>query len=154
MGTYGNLSACSVRRASRKDLNEIQGIELKSFNYPYSKLTFLTLLVMFPELFLVAVCDNKVVGYVTGAITKEGYCHLFSIAVDPSYRGKGLGGKLLRAFEEVCLSKKVKKVILEVSVINEVALNLYKKHGYRVVKTIPNYYPDSDAYLMEKDLNS
>ncbi len=153
MGAYDILNTCYLREASKDDLDEIQEIEEKSFNYPYSKLTFLTLLLMYPELFIVADCNGKVVGYVTGAITKEGFCHLFSIAVDPAFRGRGLGSRLLRFFEEACFSKKARKVVLEVSVVNKVALNLYKKHGYKIVKVIPNYYPDSDAYLMEKELS-
>ena len=146
-----DVSECSVRYASFKDLERIVEIERKSFKYPYPTTVFISALFLYPELFLVIECGGLVKGYITGYITPSDCCHVASIAVDPESRGVGLGKKLLVSFEEKCLELKIKCFELEVSVNNEKALNLYKKQGYKIVERIPNYYPDSDAYLMRKE---
>jgi len=48
---------------------------------------------------------------------------------------------------------KAKQIYLEVRVTNEAGVNLYKKLGLEVVRTIPGYYSDGeDAYVMSKKL--
>ncbi|MEO3993566.1 MAG: ribosomal protein S18-alanine N-acetyltransferase [Desulfurococcaceae archaeon TW002] len=145
------MSACIVRNASLKDLEKIIEIERKSFKYPYPMIVFISALFLNPELFLVIECGGHVKGYITGFITTSNCCHIASIAVDPEARGIGLGKKLLTSFEEKCSELNTRCLELEVSVSNEKALNLYKKLGYKIVERLPNYYPDSDAYLMRKE---
>lgn len=146
-------SECAVRKASLKDLEKIVKIERESFEYPYPTTVFISALFLHPELFLVVECSGLVKGYITGFITPSDCCHIASIAVDPESRGVGLGKKLLMSFEERCSELKIKCLELEVSVKNERALNLYKKLGYKVVERLPNYYPNSDAYLMRKEVD-
>lgn len=146
------VSSCVVRRASLKDLEKIVEIEKESFEYPYPTTVFISALFLYPELFLVIECGGLIKGYITGFIASSDCCHIASIAVDPGSRGAGLGKKLLMSFEERCLELKIKCLELEVSVKNERALNLYKKLGYKIVERLPNYYPDSDAYLMHKEV--
>lgn len=70
------------------------------------------------DTFLVAKIDAKVVGFVVGPATKEAYVEdwmyektpqnlptgghqiIFTIAIDPEYRGHSIGSKLLKAIEE------------------------------------------------------
>lgn len=145
------VSECVIRNASLKDLEKIVEIERKSFKHPYPTTVFISELFLHPELFLVIECGGLVKGYITGFITTSNCCHIASIAVDPGARGIGLGKKLLLSFEERCSELKIRCLELEVSVSNEKALNLYKKLGYKIVERLPNYYPDSDAYLMRKE---
>ena len=144
---------CMIREARRSDLRDIYLIELKSFPYPYSLEAFTGLLILFPKLFLVAVCEGRIAGYIMGSITDSGEGHIMSIAVHPQYRGGGVGTALLEAIEEVYRSLGVKRVFLEVSTTNREAMGLYKKFNYRLQGTKSNYYPDgSDAYVMAKEL--
>lgn len=147
------VSECVVRSASIKDIEKIVEIERKSFEHPYPTTVFISALFLYPELFLVIECSGVVKGYVTGFIATNNCCHVASIAIDPESRGLGLGKKLLSSFEGKCLELKIKCLELEVSVKNEIALKLYKKLGYKIVERLPNYYPDSDAYLMRKEVS-
>ncbi len=131
------------------------GIEVKSFPYPYPYHLFIMFLKLFPKLFLVAECCGQVVGYVVGIIERGNEGHVVSLAVDPKYRGLGIGKSLMIELERRFREFNVSVVKLEVSVRNGVAINLYKSLGYVIAGRAPNYYPDgSDAYLMLKVLRS
>ncbi len=149
------MNECLVRVARRGDLREIYLVEVKSFPYPYPMEAFISLLILFPKHFFVAECGERVVGYVAGALRNDGSGHVMSLAIDPRFRGLGLGSKLLKAVEESFLEEGASRIFLEVSTSNKVALTLYRKAGYRIVEVIKEYYPDgSDAYLMFKELSN
>ncbi len=149
---FGATLRCNVRNASPEDIDLIVRVERRSFKHPYPKIIFISALFLHPELFLVVECDGEVAGYITGFVTSDNCCHIASIAVDPDFRGMGLGSRLIEVFEDRCVGMDLECVRLEVSVLNEEALKLYRKLGYEVIERIPNYYPDSDAYLMSKHL--
>ena len=68
---------------------------------------------------------------------------IFEIAVDKNFRKKGLASKLLNRINDE------RKILLEVSEKNEVAINLYKKNGFKMISRRKNYYLDgSDAIVM------
>ena len=68
---------------------------------------------------------------------------IFEIAVDKNFRKKGLASKILNRINDE------RKILLEVSEKNEVAINLYKKHGFKMISRRKNYYLDgSDAIVM------
>lgn len=124
------------------------------FKDPYPKRLLLTLLALYPELFLVIEYENKIVGYVAGIVRKDSYGHIISLCVHPTYRRKGFGTKLVNALEKGFTEKfNICKYRLEVRISNIVAVNLYRKLGYQIVDIIPTYYPDGeDAYVMTKNL--
>ena len=49
-----------------------------------------------------------------------------------------------------CFENNVIKINLEVSSINDVAIKLYKKWGFKQVGCRKNYYGDSDGLLFSK----
>lgn len=57
-----------------------------------------------------------------------------SLAVDKTFRRKGIGQNLIRFVENYALSNNYKKVSLEVVNTNHSAIALYKKLGYTIVK--------------------
>ena len=68
---------------------------------------------------------------------------IFEIAVDKNFRKKGIASKLLNRINDE------RKILLEVSEKNEVAINLYKKNGFKMISRRKNYYLDgSDAIVM------
>lgn len=78
---------------------------------------------------------------------------LYSIAVAPEMRGRGLGGRLLAAAEAAARQRGATVIRLEVGVRNKTALALYQKSGYGIVGRIACYYEDgSDAWRLEKPL--
>ena len=151
-GDVGEI--CVLREASGKDLDEVLEIERESFNAAeaLNRYVFESVLEIYPELFIVADCGGAVVGFVVG-VAEGDLCHLIDIAVKPDLRHRGLGEKLMEAFELKCSSLGLSRAILEVKVTNTPAMNLYVKRGFRPVTTIKGYYPDgTDALIMEKTL--
>lgn len=68
---------------------------------------------------------------------------IFEIAVDKNFRKKGLASKLLNRINDE------RRILLEVSEKNKVAINLYKKNGFKMISRRKNYYLDgSDAIVM------
>ncbi len=145
-----------IRCVKANELYRVYEIEVKSFNreaYPFN--LFYAYYILFNDLFLVATFLNKVIGYVIGVVEKvyEERCgHIISIAVDPLYRGFGVGKKLMLEIERRMILYNVSSIFLEVRVDNKVAINLYKKLGYNIVSILPRYYGTVDAYLMKKDV--
>jgi ribosomal-protein-alanine N-acetyltransferase len=70
---------------------------------------------------------------------------LYSIAVDPDWRGHGLGVRLLRDVEREARRAGAQRLRLEVRVDNSAAIGLYEGHGYRPIARIDAYYEDGAA---------
>ncbi|HSG60780.1 MAG TPA: GNAT family N-acetyltransferase/peptidase C39 family protein [Pseudomonadales bacterium] len=86
------------------------------------------------------------------------WCHkgtrlsrLYSLAVDQSTRGTGVGRALLLQAEEYAAEQGRLYMRLEVAKTNVAAIHLYEKLGYRVFGEYLDYYEDhSDALRMQK----
>lgn len=70
------------------------------------------------------------------------------IIVSNQYKGKGIGTKLLKMLEK----ENVTNITLEVRESNKVAINFYKKNGYKIEAIRKNYYENENGYLMIKEL--
>jgi len=147
----------NIRRARLADLDAIYNIETISFGYEaFTKNFLLELMFRSPEFFIVAEKDNKVVGYLSAVA--EGHfnrlCHILSIAVLPEYRGQGIGSELLKYLIDLVKMKKISSIILEVKKNNNIAINVYKKFGFKIIGYKYRYYRDgSDALVMKLDLH-
>ena len=80
---------------------------------------------------------------------------LYNIAVNPAYRGKGIGLRLLNECELEAARRGCKKMSLEVRADNDGAINFYKKQNYIILRTMADYYHDGTPGLkMLKILDS
>jgi len=65
----------------------------------------------------------------------------------------GIGYSLVQQALSAMVAQRTDECYLEVRTTNYPAINLYKKMGFQVSRTVPRYYFDaSDAYLMSKPL--
>lgn len=125
----------------------------------YADFFFIDLYERFPEAFIVAEENGEVVGYIMcrielglsnfgfSGLIKKG--HIVSVAVLPQYRRKGIGQALIKKAMEGMQTYNAKQCFLEVRVTNTPAINLYKKLGFEITRTINGYYSDGeDAYVM------
>ena len=104
------------------------------------------------------VVDDKVVGYACVRIMYE-EAQICNIAVLPEHRRQGIATRLLSTVAEFATAEKCERCELEVNTANTPTVELYRKCGYEIVGTRPNFYrrtrryPTRDAYTMTKNLN-
>ncbi|MEM2676261.1 MAG: ribosomal protein S18-alanine N-acetyltransferase [Candidatus Bathyarchaeia archaeon] len=155
--------AFTLRRFTPKDLQRVMYINRVCLPENYGDYFFMDLYNRFPETFMVAEVNGEIVGYIMCRIElglsnfgfsgfiKKG--HIVSIAVMPEHRRKGIGYALVSKAMEGMRFYGAKQAFLEVRVSNMPAINLYKKLGFKVVRTISGYYSDGeDAYVMSREL--
>lgn len=92
---------------------------------------------------------RPVMGY-AGYWLMAAEAHISTIAIDPTWRSKGLGEYLLLRTIEAAITDGADLVTLEVRVSNDRAQNLYEKYGFDVVGRRKRYYHDNneDALIM------
>ncbi|QQY80104.1 ribosomal-protein-alanine N-acetyltransferase [Keratinibaculum paraultunense] len=143
-----------VREMIESDIDRVLEIERESFSPPWSREAFLLELTKnILAKYIVVEVDGRVVGYGgIWLILDEG--HITNIAVDKEYRGLGLGDKLLEGLIQLCIDRDIKVITLEVRKSNEVAKELYKKHGFKECGIRPGYYTNNneDAIIMWKTI--
>jgi ribosomal-protein-alanine N-acetyltransferase len=153
----------TLRKFKTDDLQEVMHINRVCLPENYTDMFFVDLHERFPETFIVAEQNSTIVGYIMcrievglsnfglGGLIRKG--HVVSIAVMPKVRRSGVASALITAAMQGMVSYKAKQIYLEVRVTNEAGINLYKKLGLEVTRTIPGYYSDGeDAYVMSKRL--
>ena len=104
------------------------------------------------SLWLVAVDENQVVGYV-GSQTVCGETDMMNVAVTADYRRKGLGELLVQALVTELQAIDSHSLTLEVRASNVPAISLYEKLGFTQTGLRKNYYrnPREDALIMRKE---
>ncbi|MEM3666891.1 MAG: ribosomal protein S18-alanine N-acetyltransferase, partial [Candidatus Bathyarchaeia archaeon] len=149
----------TLRKFRMGDLQSVIRINRICLPENYADFFFIDLYERFPEAFIVAEENGEVVGYIMcrielglsnfgfSGLIKKG--HIVSVAVLPQYRRKGIGQALIKKAMEGMQTYNAKQCFLEVRVTNTPAINLYKKLGFEITRTINGYYSDGeDAYVM------
>jgi [ribosomal protein S18]-alanine N-acetyltransferase len=97
---------------------------------------------------------GRIAGFVVAHPIRRKYGRILTLDILPEARHRGLGTSLMSACEDRLRSFGCAEVYLETAVNNEAALGLYRKLGYRVLRTLAGYYASHslDAFLMDKQL--
>ncbi len=95
--------------------------------------------------------DRKVVGFVNYSIMYD-RAEINYIYVDEKYRNKHIASELMEFLIIDAIDNGCKNITLEVSEKNEKGIKLYQKFGFEKKAIRKNYYKDSDALLMMKEL--
>ena len=148
------MSDIIIREMVEEDIDEVLAIEKKSFSTPWTKEAFVMEITKNTlAKYIVAEREGKIVGYGgIWLIVDEG--HVTNIAVDPDFRGYGIGNYLVEGLIDICKKRDILAMTLEVRVSNNVARNLYNKYGFIDNGIRPKYYSDTgeDAIIMWKEL--
>lgn len=136
-----------IRNFRQTDIKRIIEIEEESFLNGDAEL-YVELSEEWLDGFLVAEKDGEVIGFVVVVLTPEGEGRIFAIAVDPRYRGKGVGRALLKAAFNVLRKRDIGFVRLEVRVSNHIAQHLYRSLGFMEIGFIPFYYKNGEGAIM------
>ncbi|HWB83349.1 MAG TPA: GNAT family N-acetyltransferase [Bryobacteraceae bacterium] len=97
--------------------------------------------------FLVAVCEERVVGFLVTRKLAQGEYELLNLAISPRYRRQGVAAALWNSF----LAEFRGTVYLEVRSSNEGARKFYNYIGFQPVTVRPGYYqsPSETAIVMK-----
>ena len=116
-----------------------------------------------PQTFIVAEFQGNIVGYIMCRIehgfsdvrklhfAKKG--HVISVAVMPEFRRRSIGRGLVESALSALSGLSADECFLEVRITNDPAIELYRKLGFEITRTISRYYYDgSDAYVMTRQI--
>ncbi len=142
------------RRMTVDDLPQVQLVERKCFNTPWSRNIFLSEITRNDNaIYVVAVVAERIVGYAgIWIILDEG--HITNIAVDPTFRRQGIGQGLLEELTLQAMRRGITTMTLEVRLTNYGAQALYRKLGFEPSGIRKEYYQDDkeDALIMWREL--
>lgn len=136
-----------IKWLSSEHIDGIANIENICFSNPWSKDDIAAQIDNKTSHFLVALIDDKVVGYMGLQIfSGEGY--VTNVAVLPEYRGRGIAKALI----EKQFENEMDFITLEVRESNTAAISLYIKMGFEKIGVRPNFYsnPNENAIIMTK----
>ncbi len=141
-----------LRRANLLDLDDIAAIERESFTTPWSRPLLASELAQDDNVYLVVSLGGRIVGFL-GMWHVLDEAHIATLAVDPDFRGMGLGELLVLAALRTASELGADCVHLEYRVGNALAAALYEKLGFKRVGRRQRYYTDTgeDAILARID---
>lgn len=150
--------AINIRAASLKDLNEMQRLERMCFDTEaFSKFQLRYLLNTKTAFSLAAEVDGNFAGFIIGITNRNRfgtYGRIYTLDVDETYRGLGIGSNLTRSLLDHLTYAGCQKCFLEVRVDNTNAIALYEKIGFERKHIILHYYsPGVHAIKMKKELH-
>ena len=156
-----------IRNANIKDIDRVVEIErCIERDIAATRNDLLARLSMFPDGFLVAVQDRRVVGYVESCLWDKVDIKTFAeisdfprlhkpdgrnlyiifLGVAPNYRGRGIGGLLVTNLQNYAGKNKLEKVQL---VSSRSLHEFYERLGFQVARELPDFLPRTDGSLME-----
>src|SRR5512134_2299749 len=143
-----------IRPARLQDLEALVAIENRSFDVDrFSRRSFRYLLTKANAETLVYEEQSRVLAYVMLLFnTGTSLARLYSLAVDPALRGKGIGSALIAAAEASAVGHDCIYLRLEVRRDNTTAIRLYETLGYKRIGVLPDYYEDHMEALRHEKL--
>jgi ribosomal protein S18 acetylase RimI-like enzyme len=134
-----------IRPARRDDLETVSTLERGCFNtYTLSKRQLQYLQQRDTTVFLVAERAGQIVGEGIALCRRHAKQspsgRAYSLAVDPAFRGQGIGERLMRAMLDELGRRAVRRIYLEVEATNAPAIHLYQRLGFRAIGQLPDYY--------------
>lgn len=140
-----------IRSMTVEDIKEVSEIEKEAFSVPWSEKAFEESLALSHAVFLVAVCNQKIAGYVgMYQVFQEG--DITNIAVAQEFQRRGVAYRLLQELEQQAKKRGILDLTLEVRESNERAIHIYETFGFENVGIRKNFYekPRENAIIMWK----
>lgn len=131
------------------DAEAIAELEEKSFVMPWKREDFWHEAKNELAEYVVGELDGKIVAY-AGAWVAFNQAEVMSVAVDPEWRGQGIGTLLFGELIKAVKARGATAITLEVRPSNTAAIKLYESFGLRSVGRRKGYYLDNneDALIM------
>jgi ribosomal protein S18 acetylase RimI-like enzyme len=144
----GITEMVEIVNINKKDILDIAYIGEQSLPIYYTAYHLLQILNNNLYIILKLTLEHDIIGFI---ILKQytDNIHIMSIAILSSYRGNKYGSALLNYIKSAYPKYKFS---LYVQTVNHNALRFYMNHGFKINKTITNYYDqlnDKDAHYCE-----
>lgn len=145
----------TIRRAELADLTAIHRID---------HLCFPALLAYDMDMFIYCLRDHLseawvadsadgVIGFAIFQMESRRHSHFITLDVLPEHRGKRIGSMLMDHAHDRARARGASVMVLQVAVVNQVAMDFYERRGYVKTRLIKRYYEDkTDAWEMKLDL--
>lgn len=145
-----------IRSARLEDLPQLTALEQRCFSEDrLARRQFRHLLTKGNSAVLVAEADGRILGNTVLLFSRTtANSRLYSIAIDPEMRGRGIARRLVEAAETETWKRERSWIRLEIRKDNLPSINLFQSLGYRRFGEYGNYYADHmDAWRFEKQLD-
>ena len=131
---------------------QVAALEKLCFSDPWSQNSVASELNNPLSLWLVAVEEDAVVGYV-GSQTVMGETDMMNVAVHPDHRRRGIARSLIDGLAQALKDRESHSLTLEVRASNAPAIALYESLGFLEAGRRRNYYrnPKEDALILRKE---
>ena len=141
-----------IVKMNESHVRQVAELEMLCFSDPWSEKSVASELDNKLSLWLVAVEEDEVVGYI-GSQTCCDETDMMNVAVHSQHRRKGIAEALVLALVEALKEAGSHCLTLEVRASNEPAKALYERLGFGQVGRRPNYYrnPKEDALILRKE---
>lgn len=138
------MGRVSVHQASITNLSALLEIEENSFTSDRVSFRQMRYILGQAKAFsLMAKTESKIVGYCTCFTPRlPRAARLYSLAVLPAYRNKGIAAKLLKKVRQKLISLNYTSCNLEVRKKDIQTQALYSKYGFKEIQLLPGYYED------------
>ena len=145
-------TAVEIRALALSDLSDIEEIEHRSYETPWSRSMFAGELAKPASLCLGAFEGEQLGGYLIVSRYVDAW-HVMNIAVADEFRRRGIASALLERLFDVTATDPRRGYTLEVRVSNEGAIKLYERLGFEARGVRRGYYTDNreDALIMWRD---
>jgi ribosomal protein S18 acetylase RimI-like enzyme len=143
----------TIRKARAPDLPGMALLERRCFTlYRITSRQLARLRTSPTAISLVAAIHSHVIGDAIALIrrTRRGpMARIYTLAVDPEWRGRGVASRLLSRLLRELKSRGVQRIRLEVQASNRRALKLYRNAGFNAIEILHDYYgADRDGVRM------
>jgi ribosomal protein S18 acetylase RimI-like enzyme len=145
----------TLRTYEDDDFLAVSTLEESGIHEPYRSAVFIRQMAeVCPETFLVAVREDRTIGYTIGTFVHHNPAEawILRIGVRADQRRIGAGTALLVTVIDILYTHTIQTIRLSVSPGNQPALSLYRKQGFVQEKFIQAYFgPGEDRIIMKKE---
>jgi ribosomal-protein-alanine N-acetyltransferase len=141
---------CNIRWMIKSDMREVLEIESENFEFPWTLFDYVKCLKQRNSIGMVAVYDNRVVGFVIYELHKT-RIHVLNFAVANDFKRRGVGSQMIAKLLGKLSPQRRTRIVLEVRESNLPAQLFFRAMGFEAVRILRDFYCDSpeDAYQFD-----
>lgn len=135
-----------IVKANINDIEKVIFLYNSCFEETYGRSFFKNLLDDFFSFWYILFIDNKPCGFICGSFIVD-ETNIITVGVIDEYRRRGFAKLLFNKVFEISASACMKSVLLEVSVQNKPAMNLYRSLGFEKIGCRKGYYKTKNGLV-------